>query len=170
MPQFSYNLNVYGGDVTFLPGLEVWLNTLLRDTVFQPLILPEGRTIPIAPGLQNAQVCATMKLPLMLPMGWSFPIAPGLQNDQGCSADEAEPISIALFLQSWVLSLDAMAHLYCLHCFDFPSAGHQCVQHHHCRSLAGFCCFAPDPVLGFYQMIEGTQMATAACLQDAQEA
>ena len=58
MPQFSYNLNVYGGDVTFLPGLEVWLNSLLRDTVFQPLILPEGRTIPIAPGLQNAQVCA----------------------------------------------------------------------------------------------------------------
>lgn len=57
MPQFSYNLNVYGGDVTFLPGLEVWLNSLLRDTVFQPLILPEGRTIPIAPGLQNAQVC-----------------------------------------------------------------------------------------------------------------
>ncbi|KAK9865697.1 hypothetical protein WJX84_002675 [Apatococcus fuscideae] len=60
MPQFSYNLNVYGGDVTFLPGLEVWLNSLLQDTVFQPLILPEGRTIPIAPGLQNAQMPAGM--------------------------------------------------------------------------------------------------------------
>ena len=56
MPEFSYNLNVYGGDVTFLPGLEVWLNSLMREKVFQPLILPEGRTIPIAPGLQNAQV------------------------------------------------------------------------------------------------------------------
>ena len=33
MPVFSFDLNMYGGDLTLLPGVELWLNQLIRQFV-----------------------------------------------------------------------------------------------------------------------------------------
>lgn len=49
-PNFSYGLVVQGGDITFLPGLESWLNGFIKTAVLQPYILPDGVTVPLAPG------------------------------------------------------------------------------------------------------------------------
>ena len=35
MPSFSFDITVYGGDATFLPGLEAWINSLIKDTVLR---------------------------------------------------------------------------------------------------------------------------------------
>ncbi|KAK9824188.1 hypothetical protein WJX72_008409 [[Myrmecia] bisecta] len=50
MPKFSFNINVYGGDVTLLPGIETWMNAFIRDQVLRPFILPERVIIPLVPG------------------------------------------------------------------------------------------------------------------------
>ena len=55
-PEFAYSLNIQGGDVTFLPGLEAWLNNFIKSMVLGPYILPEGITIPIDPRATEAQV------------------------------------------------------------------------------------------------------------------
>ncbi len=49
-PDFSYGLVVQGGDLTFLPGLESWLNSFIKTSLLQPYILPDGVTVPLAPG------------------------------------------------------------------------------------------------------------------------
>jgi hypothetical protein len=49
-PHLSYSLNVQGGDITFLPGLELFINNLLRDIVMRPYIVPDGYTLPLVPG------------------------------------------------------------------------------------------------------------------------
>ncbi|MCJ1425923.1 hypothetical protein MMC29_003824 [Sticta canariensis] len=49
-PEFSYNLSVQGGDITFLPGLEAFINSFVRETVLQPYILPEGFRLPLDAG------------------------------------------------------------------------------------------------------------------------
>lgn len=49
MPKFNFNINVYGGDVTLLPGIEAWINAFIRDQVLRPFILPERITIPLVP-------------------------------------------------------------------------------------------------------------------------
>ena len=49
-PDFSYGLVIQGGDITFLPGLESWLNSFIKNAVLNPYILPDGVTIPLAPG------------------------------------------------------------------------------------------------------------------------
>ncbi|KAK9812293.1 hypothetical protein WJX73_010507 [Symbiochloris irregularis] len=46
-PEFTYNLSVQGGDITFLPGLEAFINSFLRDTVLRPYILPEGFNVSL---------------------------------------------------------------------------------------------------------------------------
>lgn len=33
-PQISYSLIVQGGDISFLPGLEVFINNVLREQVW----------------------------------------------------------------------------------------------------------------------------------------
>ncbi len=33
MPNFSFDLNMYGGDLTLLPGVEMWLNQLIKEFV-----------------------------------------------------------------------------------------------------------------------------------------
>ena len=35
MPDFSFDLDVLGGDITLLPGLEAWLNNLIRSSVLR---------------------------------------------------------------------------------------------------------------------------------------
>lgn len=49
-PDFSYGLVIQGGDITFLPGLESWLNSFIKTAVLQPYILPDGVLVPLAPG------------------------------------------------------------------------------------------------------------------------
>ncbi|EIE19981.1 hypothetical protein COCSUDRAFT_44371 [Coccomyxa subellipsoidea C-169] len=49
-PDLSYALILQGGDITFLPGLEVFINSLIKDVILQPFIWPHGYTIPLAPG------------------------------------------------------------------------------------------------------------------------
>ncbi|KAK9843817.1 hypothetical protein WJX81_007480 [Elliptochloris bilobata] len=49
-PDFSYGLVIQGGDITFLPGLEAWLNGFIKNAVLQPYILPDGVLVPLAPG------------------------------------------------------------------------------------------------------------------------
>ena len=46
-PEFSYSLSVQGGDITFLPGLEVFINSFVRDIVLRPYVLPEGFKLPL---------------------------------------------------------------------------------------------------------------------------
>ena len=55
-PEFAYALKVQGGDISFLPGLEAWLNSIIKNVVLGPYILPEGITVPIDPESTNAQV------------------------------------------------------------------------------------------------------------------
>ena len=33
MPSFSFDLNMYGGDLTLLPGVEMWLNSIIKEYV-----------------------------------------------------------------------------------------------------------------------------------------
>lgn len=49
-PDFSYGLMIQGGDISFMPGLESWLNGFIKTAVLQPYILPDGVTVPLAPG------------------------------------------------------------------------------------------------------------------------
>ena len=47
MPSFSFNMNVYGGDITFLPGVEKWINWFIETRVLRPYVLPERLTLPV---------------------------------------------------------------------------------------------------------------------------
>ena len=47
MPSFSFNINVYGGDITFLPGVEKWINWFIETRVLRPFVLPERLTVPV---------------------------------------------------------------------------------------------------------------------------
>lgn len=47
MPSFSFNINVYGGDITFLPGVEKWINWFIETRVLRPYVLPERLTVPV---------------------------------------------------------------------------------------------------------------------------
>ncbi|KAL0027376.1 hypothetical protein WJX79_006298 [Trebouxia sp. C0005] len=49
-PHFNYALTVYGGDISFLPGLEVFINSFIKDIGLKPFVLPEGLTVPLTPG------------------------------------------------------------------------------------------------------------------------
>lgn len=35
MPDFSFDLQVLGGDITLLPGLEAWLNAFVRHSLLR---------------------------------------------------------------------------------------------------------------------------------------
>ena len=48
-PEFGFDLTLYGGDVTLLPGLESFLSSVLRDFVIRPFVLP-GRFVFDLPG------------------------------------------------------------------------------------------------------------------------
>ena len=43
-PRFGFDLTLYGGDLTLLPGLEAFLSAVLRDFVMRPYVLP-GRFV-----------------------------------------------------------------------------------------------------------------------------
>ena len=49
VPEFGFDLTLYGGDLTLLPGLESFLSTVLRDFVIRPFVLP-GRFVIDLPG------------------------------------------------------------------------------------------------------------------------
>lgn len=49
-PDLSYQLILQGGDITFLPGLEVFINSLLKDVLLRPYVWPDGFTVPLVPG------------------------------------------------------------------------------------------------------------------------
>lgn len=55
-PTVSYGIVVQGGDISFLPGLEAFINNFLRDHVLQPYILPEGVSVPLDPSAGRANV------------------------------------------------------------------------------------------------------------------
>ena len=40
MPKFSFDVTMYGGDVSLVPGLEKWLTQFMKDTVFRFPLLP----------------------------------------------------------------------------------------------------------------------------------
>ncbi|KAL3139207.1 hypothetical protein ABBQ32_005978 [Trebouxia sp. C0010 RCD-2024] len=50
MPNFNFDLTLYGGDIGFLPGLEAWITTTIKDSVLRPYVLPDHYTIPLVPG------------------------------------------------------------------------------------------------------------------------
>ena len=68
MPSFSFNINVYGGDITFLPGVEKWINWFIETRVLRPYVLPERLTVPVKflydPTLQ---VCVFMEACFLSP-------------------------------------------------------------------------------------------------------
>ena len=47
VPKFSFDLTVYGGDISVLPGLEAWLHGLIQDAVLRPYCLPERYVFPL---------------------------------------------------------------------------------------------------------------------------
>eukprot|EP00884_Botryococcus_braunii_P002166 jgi/Botrbrau1/11950/Bobra.341_1s0015.1 len=47
---------VQGGDISFVPGLEVFINGFVNDYVLQPFVLPEGVTVPLDPQATRANV------------------------------------------------------------------------------------------------------------------
>lgn len=55
-PDFSYNLSVQGGDITFLPGLEAFINSFVRDLVLRPYVLPEGFRLAIDGSIGRVEV------------------------------------------------------------------------------------------------------------------
>lgn len=55
-PEFSYSLSVQGGDITFLPGLEVFINSFVRDAVLRPYVLPEGFRVPLDSSMGQMEV------------------------------------------------------------------------------------------------------------------
>lgn len=55
-PTVSYGIVVQGGDISFLPGLETFINNFLRDHVLQPYVLPEGVSVPLDPEAGRANV------------------------------------------------------------------------------------------------------------------
>ena len=46
-PQFSFDVQLYGGDMNMLPGLEEWLTTFVRYSLLKPFVLPEVLTLPV---------------------------------------------------------------------------------------------------------------------------
>ncbi len=48
-PRLLYGLIIQAGDITFLPGLEVFLNSVLRNSILVQYTLPAGCVLPIAP-------------------------------------------------------------------------------------------------------------------------
>lgn len=48
-PRLSYGLIIQGGDISFLPGLEEFINSVLRNSLLEQYTLPGGYTLPIAP-------------------------------------------------------------------------------------------------------------------------
>lgn len=75
LPKFSFDLSVYGGDVSVLPGLETWLHGLIQDAILRPFVLPEKMVIPLADnaapdferprGLLQVRVCEAEHVPRM---------------------------------------------------------------------------------------------------------
>ena len=65
MPSFSFNINVYGGDITFLPGVEKWINWFIETRVLRPYVLPERLTVPVRflydPTLEVTNCCCGTK-------------------------------------------------------------------------------------------------------------
>ena len=63
MPSFSFNINVYGGDITFLPGVEKWINWFIETRVLRPYVLPERLTVPVKflydPTLEVTHCCCS---------------------------------------------------------------------------------------------------------------
>lgn len=49
-PRLSYGLIIQGGDISFVPGLEDFINGVLRNSILERYTLPGGYTLPIAPG------------------------------------------------------------------------------------------------------------------------
>jgi len=39
MPNFNFDLTLYGGDIGFLPGLEAWITTVIKDSVLRSACL-----------------------------------------------------------------------------------------------------------------------------------
>lgn len=50
MPNFNFDLTLYGGDIGFLPGLEAWITTVIKDSVLRPYVLPDHYILPVIPG------------------------------------------------------------------------------------------------------------------------
>ncbi|BDA48413.1 Synaptotagmin-2 [Coccomyxa sp. Obi] len=65
MPDFSFDLEVLGGDITLLPGLEAWLNSFVRQSVLRPYVLPDQYTVQLtdsALGIQTPKGILFVKL------------------------------------------------------------------------------------------------------------
>jgi hypothetical protein len=60
-PRLSYGLIIQGGDISFVPGLEDFINGVLRKSVLEQYTLPGGYTLPIAPG-GGHEVCLSINL------------------------------------------------------------------------------------------------------------
>lgn len=56
MPKFSFDVTMYGGDVSLVPGLEQWLTTFMKDTVFRPYILPEVYSSAFTEAAEDEQI------------------------------------------------------------------------------------------------------------------
>ena len=58
MPNFSFDVTIYGGDASMVPGLEQWLSAFMKDRVFRYCPLLE----PTAQGPLQASAASTASL------------------------------------------------------------------------------------------------------------
>jgi hypothetical protein len=49
-PKYHYHLSLYGGDLTLLPGVEAWLDSVINDCVIQSYMIPDGYVMPLVDG------------------------------------------------------------------------------------------------------------------------
>jgi Ca2+-dependent lipid-binding protein len=47
MPEFSFAITLYGGNLMMVPGLEAFLRYFIREVLLRPYVLPEAVTIPL---------------------------------------------------------------------------------------------------------------------------
>ena len=55
-PRLSYGLIIQGGDISFLPGLETFINSVLRNSILEQYTLPGGFILPLSPA-GGREVC-----------------------------------------------------------------------------------------------------------------
>ena len=90
-PNYHYHLNLYGGDLTLLPGVEAWLDSVINDCVIQcvataaitftfgghmPHVMPQCGCMMQMPSLAPA-ACTPQCRSYMIPDGYVLPLVDG---------------------------------------------------------------------------------------------
>ena len=124
MPNFNFDLTLYGGDIGFLPGLEAWITTVIKDSVLRSHCHPKAvhllcstllhcihlsASFPCISSPTHSQVCFVKSecLPgrysqhLLYPAGLKY-VMLQLSGQQVCMADLRHPCLTLGLCMLWV--------------------------------------------------------------------